>query len=150
MTPPRWALDRAAEIRGGIPHLHHVDADPMGGWENLEAAVAQALAEVAEECVRIVSDGCIARTKFGSTTCRCQWCIQCEVMGNRILAEFEKMSEPIGMKISLSGVLTRSAEKLRKSRDHKDQAFMLKELLRHLEMVRADHSLIGTFFDLWV
>lgn len=56
----------------------------------------------------------------------------------------------MSMSISLSGVLSRAAERLQKTRDAKDYAFMLRELNKHLEMLRDDPKLIERFFELYV
>lgn len=54
-----------------------------------------------------------------------------------------------GMKISLGGILTRSAERLERTKDAKDLGWMLGELLKHLEELREDRKLIDDFFDLY-
>jgi len=56
----------------------------------------------------------------------------------------------MSMTISLSGVLARAAERLQKTRDAKDYAFMLLELNKHLEMLRDDPKLHEQFFNLYV
>ncbi len=56
----------------------------------------------------------------------------------------------MSMTISLSGVLSRAAERLQKTRDAKDHAFMLRELNKHLEMLRDDPKLYERFFQLYV
>lgn len=53
------------------------------------------------------------------------------------------------MKVSLPGVLLRAAETC-EGVGEKDRGFMLRELLKHLRMVRADPSRIGEFFELYV
>jgi hypothetical protein len=53
------------------------------------------------------------------------------------------------MKISLSGVLDRAAEQCARSRDVKYLSFALRELNKHLEMVRDDRSRVDEFFDLY-
>ena len=56
----------------------------------------------------------------------------------------------MSMTISLSGVLSRAADRLQKTRDAKDYAFMLRELNKHLEMLRDDPKLHEQFFNLYV
>lgn len=58
------------------------------------------------------------------------------------------------MLISLSGVLERAADYL--PRKHSSQAYMLRQLLQHLEWLRTEHAAgrgavaLDTFFALWV
>lgn len=54
------------------------------------------------------------------------------------------------MKISLPGVLARAAERLQATRDAKHLAFPLRELLKHLRLVRKNPERIGEFLALWV
>ena len=55
----------------------------------------------------------------------------------------------MGMVISLRGVLERAAETL-DAVDEGDRAFMLRELNKHLEMVRDDPKRVNEFFELYV
>jgi hypothetical protein len=61
------------------------------------------------------------------------------------------MSRTINITISLPGVLERAAEHCKKSRDWRTKTleYDLLELLKHLEMVREDHSLVDRFFELY-
>lgn len=56
----------------------------------------------------------------------------------------------IGMLVSLPGVLERAAACCGRSRDSRHLEFPLRELLKHLEQVRAKPELIGQFFALYV
>ena len=49
MTPPQWALERAAKLLGGSPPAHPIQ------WTVL---VAAALAAVVEECAQIAASDC--------------------------------------------------------------------------------------------
>ncbi len=56
------------------------------------------------------------------------------------------------MFISLPGVLERAADRCETARDSatKQLGFSLRELLRHLRLVRAAHERIGELFETWV
>ena len=61
-------------------------------------------------------------------------------------------TKPTGMRISLPGVLERAAVVCERSRDWKTAtlAFSLRELLKHIEIVRAEPHRVQEFLDLWV
>ena len=56
------------------------------------------------------------------------------------------------MLVSLPGVLERAADRCETARDGatKQLGFSLRELLRHLRLVRADPERIGEMFETWV
>ena len=53
------------------------------------------------------------------------------------------------MKVSLHGMIENACRTL-EGVDDTGQAFMLRELLKHLEMLRENTELVGEFFDLYV
>lgn len=55
-----------------------------------------------------------------------------------------------GMLVSLPGVLERAADCCKRSRHSKHLEFPIRELLKHLEQVRANPELVGQFFALYV
>lgn len=59
-------------------------------------------------------------------------------------------TKPLGMVISLSGVLQRAAGVCKRSRDFRHLEFALKQLNDHIELVREDPSRIGEFLALYV